>query len=148
LTSINMATYIEELTNYLRESFLTDNIRFKLELQPLEFDIAEAIPIGLIVNEAVTNSIKYAFPQNRKGTITILLEKNQHLDYKLIIKDDGIGIDCPKKKVAKSSLGITLIEGLTAQLQGSCSIQNNNGTEITITFYKSEFIANEEFSRQ
>jgi two-component sensor histidine kinase len=144
LTSINMAIYIDELTLYLRDSFIGPaNISFELCIQPLELDIAQALPLGLIINEAVTNSIKYGFPKKRKGTIYIFLEQIPNEYYLLTIKDNGIGLPENFNSQLTNSLGMNLIRGLSEQLQGEFSIQNNQGTQITVTIKVIESIAHQ-----
>ena len=68
VSSIDMSSYIRELASYLRDSFNTgQRIRFEFDIAPLELDVSQAVPVGLILNEAVTNSIKYAFPMTGMG---------------------------------------------------------------------------------
>ncbi len=69
-----MSSYIRELAAYLSDSFNTgQRIRFEYSIDPLEMDVSQAVPLGLILNEAITNSIKYAFPDGRDGVISISL---------------------------------------------------------------------------
>ncbi len=139
LTSINMAIYIDELTIYLRESFIGPaNISFELRIPPLELDIAQALPLGLIINEAITNSIKYAFPDRRKGMIYIFLEHTTNEYYLLTIRDNGTGLPDSFDSDSTNSLGMNLMRGLSEQLQGEFIIQNNHGTQITVTIKKTE----------
>jgi two-component system, sensor histidine kinase PdtaS len=108
-----MSWYIQELVNYLKDSFDTENkIKFNLEIQPIELDVAQAIPLGLIMNEAITNAIKYAFP-DRKGIIDIELKEIANLKNKLMM-------------------------GLTEQLDGIFKINSERGVLITIEFTKKE----------
>ena len=66
VSTVNMASYLPELIRYLKESFGSpDHIQFQTHIEPLKLEVSQAIPIALIVNEAVTNSIKYAFPDER-----------------------------------------------------------------------------------
>ncbi len=93
ISTINMPNYIKELVEYLKESFsLGQRIRFEIKVDPLELDVAQAVPLGLILNEAITNSIKYAFPNDRTGMIYVTLEATTDNSYLLIISDNGIGI--------------------------------------------------------
>jgi two-component sensor histidine kinase len=143
LTSINMEVYIEELTAYLKESFAgSGNLSFKLETQPVSLDISQAIPVGLIINEAVTNAIKYAFTDNMTGLITICLNKDTGDVHTLIIKDNGIGLPDSFNSSPNSSLGMNLMNGLARQLQGDINILTNAGTQINVTFGVSELIMN------
>ena len=135
VASIEMSFYIRELTSYLRDGYNTgQRIRFEYDIDPLELDVSQAVPIGLILNEAITNSIKYAFPDGRTGTITIALKKSDALHYQLIIADDGVGMPYEFSTQKTSSLGLKLIAGLSADLDGKFLIENNSGTTIKISF--------------
>ncbi|KRD58789.1 hypothetical protein ASE40_21010 [Flavobacterium sp. Root935] len=136
LSSINMSWYIQELTCYLKESFDNDNrVRFELDTQSLELDVAQAVPLGLILNEAVSNAIKYAFPE-RKGIINIKFIETQQNTFLLQIKDNGIGLPDGFQLTEMNSLGMDLITGLTEQLDGTFDITTDNGVAITIIFIK------------
>src|SRR5436190_3322578 len=134
---IDMSIYIRELASYLRDSFNTgQRIHFEFNIDPLEMDVSQAVPLGLILNEAITNSIKYAFPENRNGLISISLSNTAVNQYLLTISDNGIGIpsDFADKKIG--SLGMSLMQGLSEDLDGYFSIENKNGTIIKISFIR------------
>jgi len=133
VSSVNMSVYIRELVGYLKDSFKTDNtIHFNLDVEPIELDVSIAIPIGLILTEAITNSIKYAF-DNPGGEITIAFV-NKGASCFLTIADNGIGFstNLPQKPVA--SLGMTLMKGLCKEIKAAFNIENNGGTIITVIF--------------
>ncbi|MBO9200482.1 MULTISPECIES: tetratricopeptide repeat-containing sensor histidine kinase [Niastella] len=133
IKTIDLKSYIPELVQYLRSSFETGHIRFNLEVDPLQLNASQAIPLGLIINEALTNSIKYAFPDGRHGEILISLT---HVDgkYKLELADNGIGMQKNTSEVKKSSLGLELIRGLTKEIGGYITFENHKGVLITIVF--------------
>jgi two-component system, sensor histidine kinase PdtaS len=134
LSSIDMSLYIGELVSYLADSYNTgQRIRFELLIEPLELDVSQAVPFGLILNEAITNSIKYAFPNDEEGIITISITNTGLHHYLLTISDNGIGM--PDSNIKKpGSLGMSLMAGLSEDLDGTFSIENNNGTLIKISF--------------
>lgn len=135
ISTINMPNYIKELVEYLRESFsLGQRIRFEVKIDPLELDVAHAVPLGLILNEAITNSIKYAFPEDRTGMIYITLETKAENEYLLTISDNGIGFDLNLSNTKANSFGMSLIKGLTDDLDGKLTMENNNGTILKIEF--------------
>jgi two-component sensor histidine kinase len=135
VSSIDMPSYIRELASYLGDSFDTgQRIRFEIAIEPLEMDVSQAVPLGLILNEAITNSIKYAFPNNREGVIKITLSNVSGNQYLLEISDNGIGIPSHLKNKKVGSLGLSLMAGLSEDLDGTFSIENNNGTLIKISF--------------
>ncbi|WP_289660062.1 tetratricopeptide repeat-containing sensor histidine kinase [Flavobacterium panacagri] len=136
IASINMPIYINELVEYLRDSFHSNqHIRFVIDIEELELEVTQAIPVGLIINEAVTNALKYAFPDNRDGIISLSLISTESDQYTLTVKDNGIGIPINDNKV-KTSFGMSLIKGLCEDLDAVFSIENNNGTVIQLTFEK------------
>ena len=101
-------------------------------MEPLELDVDRAIPIGLIVNELMTNSLKYAFPEGRKGKISLSLsESGSHLY--LRIADNGIGMG--KNALIKGTgFGTQLVKLLTQQLDGKMDLVNQTGTEVVFEF--------------
>lgn len=134
-TTIAMPEYINDLVSYLHESFDIDNrIIFKRDIEELQLDVAQAIPLGLIITESVVNAIKYAFLGGQKGVITISLKEGSPDDLVLKISDDGIGLPSEPEKMKRNSLGLDLMNGLARQLNGNFKIENNNGVHITIGF--------------
>ena len=136
ISTINMPVYIKELVEYLKDSFhLKQRIRFEIKIEQLELDVVQAVPLGLIINEAVTNSIKYAFPNNQECIISITLVSTDTNHYLLSIQDNGIGIPVDFKEKT-NSFGMSLIKGLSDDLEGTFSIENNNGTLLKLNFEK------------
>ena len=134
-TAVQMASYLSEITSYLQDSFLSDgDIAFFIDLEPIELDVDQAIPIGLIVNETITNSIKYAFPDGRKGHIGITLKRIFPNEIALIISDDGIGFSQKSWLDEGDSLGFNLIRGLSKSLRGALTIRSEAGTTIELIF--------------
>jgi two-component system, sensor histidine kinase PdtaS len=134
VSTIDMSIYIRELGTYLSDSFDTgQRIRFAYDIEPLEMDVSQAVPLGLILNEAITNAIKYAFPDGRSGIISLSLTTTAPQHYVLRISDNGIGISTGLNS-KKGSLGMSLMEGLSEDLNGKLAIENDQGTTIEITF--------------
>ena len=135
MNAINMKLYISELVKYLKESFgVDDQIKFLTDLEELELDVLQSVPLGLLLNEIITNAIKHAFPENRKGFIKIDLFEGSDSFCNLKIEDNGIGLPPSLESAQDSSLGFRLINGLTEQLQGKICIERVSGTKISITF--------------
>jgi len=135
VSSIDMSVYIRELVTYLADSFSTgQRIRFEIKIESLEMDVSQAVPLGLILNEAITNSIKYAFPGERSGVISILLSTNTPGHCVLNISDNGIGMPSHFNTKKPGSLGMSLMQGLAEDLNGNFSIENSGGTTIIISF--------------
>ncbi len=139
LSGINFARYLSELTNEISNSFQGNNnkVTVNVECPDLFLNIDTSIPLGLMVNEIVTNAFKYAFQDMDKGSIDIKLSQISTEDktYLLIIGDNGTG-NLNEDKLSKSpSLGLRLIQQLVKQLDGSLSlIQDKPGTNYQINF--------------
>ena len=138
MATINFTEYLRSLAERLISSYsVFDNIHLEVEMDPLMLSINTAIPCGLIVNEILTNSIKYAFPKKKKGSISIQLHvKGESINMK--ISDDGIGLpkDLDVKKI--KSLGLKLINILVDQIDGEIIISSENGTTYELSFSESE----------
>jgi|SRR5882724_1240466 len=143
LSAINMTGYIYELVDYLSESFNINNrIRFDLQIEPIELDLGHCIPLGLILNEAITNSFKYAFPNGKEGMIIISLASTSGNHLSLTVKDNGIGLPAKFSAAKTDSMGMNLMRGLSAEIGACFSIINQNGTYISVSFmYEPDVIA-------
>ncbi|MDO6429584.1 histidine kinase dimerization/phosphoacceptor domain -containing protein [Flavitalea sp. BT771] len=132
---INMPSYIRELTGFLRESYDSGRyIQCNLDLEEINLDVSQAVPVGLILNEAITNVIKYAFPGRQRGTIDVVMKKVAGSGILLSISDNGIGLPTGPGAGKKYSFGMNLIRGLTGQLGGTINIVSDNGLCVQIAF--------------
>ncbi len=130
---IDMRAYIRELVLYLKDGFLDVNkIKFNLNIAPVKLDVSQSVPIGLILNEAITNAIKYAFVGC--GTITVSLQSSNTGCLTLIIADNGKGFPENEVPARKGSMGMMLMNTLAEQLEGTLNIRSNNGVTITVCF--------------
>lgn len=144
MSSIDMSVYIRELVSYLSDSFSTgQRICFELDIEPLEMDVSQAVPVGLILNEAITNSIKYAFPEGRDGAISISLRSTEDHRLLLGVSDNGIGMPKDYDGEKQGSLGMRLMQGLTEDLEGQFSISVDHGTRIMISFAHDQSVKRE-----
>lgn len=133
LVTVEMEDYFINLADYIVDAFGAEGrIRTEIDMGQIELDVDMAIPIGLIVNELLTNSLKYAFPNNRKGTIRISLKKTDRMLHLEVI-DDGIG-KIPQNQAQGTGFGIQLIALLTKQLDGKMTLSTNQGTSVSIQF--------------
>ncbi len=101
-------------------------------MKALELDVDTAVPLGLIVNELVTNSLKYAFPKNKKGRITVHLQQKEQNLLLLEVFDNGIG--AVFSNIQGSGFGFQLINLLTQQLNGKMKNDTTNGTHFIFEF--------------
>lgn len=132
---VHMPEYIIDLVNDLKQSFTTaQRIQFQVEIDDIALDTSKAVPLGLILNEAITNAIKYAFPSDRTGTIKISLRQTKEEKITIIIADDGIGLPTDVSNKMTGSLGMSIIQGLSGELDGVCKIMGYEGTSIIIEF--------------
>ena len=133
-TNINFKEYIEKLIFDIFYSYgiTTNTIESVLDIEDIHLNIDTAIPLGLIINELITNSVKYAFPKS-EGTIIIKL-KSLPEQMELIIADDGMGISKDIDLENSKTLGLKLVNTLVDQLEGKLKLNRDNGTEFKITF--------------
>ncbi|MFZ3168473.1 MAG: PAS domain S-box protein [Candidatus Methanoperedens sp.] len=136
-TKINFKDYIHNLANGIFQSYSgrSNNILLNLNIENLELGIDSAVPCGLIINELVTNSIKYAFPGEKKGEIKIVLNKTDENEYELKYSDNGIGIPEDIDIMKTETLGLHLVSMLAEdQLSGKINLDRSKGTEFSIRF--------------
>jgi two-component sensor histidine kinase len=135
VTNIYMPEYIYELVDYLKESFKTERcIYFGLQIDHIFLDVLQAVPVGLILNEVITNAIKYAFPYSEEDKITIRLALLDTRDVHLVIGDNGRGLPDNFNISESNTFGMILIKGLTEDLGGKCTIISDKGTVVNIVF--------------
>jgi two-component sensor histidine kinase len=135
LKTVDISAFIPEFIRYLNDSYNTHKrISFELEIEPLNLGVSQAIPIALIINEAITNAIQYAFPGKSSGTIQIVMNRSAE-KVTLVIADNGVGIDPAKAEThSPDSLGLVLMNGLSGDIGGKITVENNQGTRISIVF--------------
>lgn len=128
LKNINFGEYLTRLCNNLYKTYThSTNISLKLNIENLSVKNDVAVPLGLIVNELFTNSLKYAFP-DENGNLQVDFRGNNEM-YMLSIKDDGIGLPKDFGIEKTNSLGLTLVKILTEQINGTLELESENGTK-------------------
>ena len=129
LAKIDFAGYVRNLTGHLLRSYRVDSsaIKLNLEVESIPMNLDVAIPCGLIINELVSNALKYAFPNGNRGEIRVrFTEENQHA-LKLLVTDTGIGFPQIADVESNESLGLKLVRSLTEQLGGAITYGNQDG---------------------
>ena len=135
LSAIDMPDYIHELVDYLQGSFdKSASIRFHFQIDRIKLALSHVIPIGLILNEAITNAFKYAFPNKKQGNIYISFTRTTNNRMVLSVMDDGAGLPPGFNSNRQSSMGLNLMKGLSDDIDGSFTIENNNGTIVAVSF--------------
>jgi len=140
--NVEFNDYIKNLVNDLFASYRVSasRISLKLEIEDLSLGIDTAIPTGLIINELVTNCLKYAFSKDSDGEIRISLRSLDDGQNELIVRDNGVGIPDALDIKNAESLGLRMITNLTERsLHGKVSINRDNGTEFRIIFREKEY---------
>jgi two-component sensor histidine kinase len=139
LAKIDYRTYVTELGGYLIKSLKGSDskITLRIDIPQIELGIDTAIPLGLLINEAVTNALKYGFKDRETGEISILLERESKTEYVLRIGDNGVGYPESITHKSTKSLGLKLIYNLSRQLQGSVIRDlSKEGTNYIIRFHE------------
>lgn len=135
LKNIDFRDYIRNLATDLYHTMVSDPDRIKLDInvEVVKIDINNMVPLGLIVNELVTNSMKYAFPNHKSGYIKIqLYRENEKIT--LVVSDNGIGLPEDVDYRKTNSLGLQLVKSLTDQIDGEIRLDQSQGTAFTIIF--------------
>ncbi len=133
LTGVELKKYFETLISNLFHSYnINDNnVQLHMDVDNLNLDVDSVIPLGLIVNELVSNSLKYAFPNNKNGTINVSLKEEKQM-LVLTVSDDGIGFKNEKEILSNNSFGYKLINAFKDQLEADMKIKNENGLSISL----------------
>jgi len=135
LSSIDMQQYIAQLGQSLFSTYKVDHdlVELKTEVDQILLDVDTAIPVGLILNELITNALKYAFPDGKEGVLFVGLKENKGV-LELLVKDNGVGVseDIPKS----SSFGMKLLNAFKQKLEAEYTIENKNGLEVIYSIKK------------
>jgi PAS domain S-box-containing protein len=133
LAQIDFKEYLESLTDMLlRAHSKGPFIRRQLNLEPVALSIDLAIPVGLIANELISNSLKHAFNGRQKGVVRVALTRPNQDELRLAVSDDGQGL--PENFLQSTSLGVRLVRILTGQINGRMEYKSENGAEFAIVF--------------
>ena len=134
LATIEMKDYFLNLGNYIIYAYgVEKSINLEVDMEPIELDVDMAVPIGLIVNELISNSLKHAFPDQRSGNIYLSLRKTEDV-LELDVTDDGIG-QREFHKMDNQGFGTSLIALLTKQLDGKMNLKSHKGTAVSFLFH-------------
>jgi PAS domain S-box-containing protein len=133
-SSINFKEYIENLLSNLVYSYqIGTKIKIDREIENIDLSLDQAIPCGLILNELITNALKYAYTVDEEGEVYISIRKNEN-KIEVIVQDFGIGLPKNFDIETADSLGLSLVHTLTEQIDGELTIKSNGGTKILIIF--------------
>jgi two-component system, sensor histidine kinase PdtaS len=142
LSVIDMAAYIKDVIDYLADSLDTAHrIRFNVSIGSISLDVAQAVPLGLIINEAVTNAVKYAFVGEKTGDIKVSMLNSITDGIVLKIQDNGIGLPQNFDWHHSQSLGMSLMKGLCKQLDGQFEIFSGAGLTVQMKFMPDKVVS-------
>jgi two-component sensor histidine kinase len=134
LARIDFGEYLRNLTRDLFRSYSAGGVSLKLQAEDINLDIDAAIPCGLMVNELVSNALKYAFPQTKRGELLITFSQVARDKFALSVTDNGVGLPNDLDVRNPKSLGLQLVNMLVAQLRGTLDVVSDGGTTFMITF--------------
>lgn len=140
-SNVQLEQYVSELVLHLQNSYPLDNqdIDIDLKIADFQINVNQALPVGLIVNELITNSIKNAFPQQESGQITVLIVEEEPNEIMVEVRDNGKGLDMNVSEFKeKGNLGFSLIRTLISQLNADFEINSDNGTTFRFSFQKED----------
>ncbi|MEM7374754.1 MAG: sensor histidine kinase [Bacteroidota bacterium] len=136
LTSMDIKDYIEKLADSLFHSYniRQEHIQLSIEAEPLLIDVDTLIPIGLILNELLSNALKHAFPSGEEGQIDVIFKQEQEA-LLLAVKDDGVGIPESKLTDHSNSFGMTLIKSFAKKLGAELTTDTQVGTTLSLRIH-------------
>ncbi|HTI91738.1 MAG TPA: sensor histidine kinase [Puia sp.] len=136
---VNMQDYISELISHLETSAFPDSpVGYQLDIAPIELDVSQSVPIGLILNEAITNAIRHAFPRKQDPVIVISMSQEDGSLIRLTVSDNGRGLPENFNLESDATMGLQLIKTLSDQLDGSLRLENCNGFTLTLQFARQQ----------
>ncbi|HET9821389.1 MAG TPA: histidine kinase dimerization/phosphoacceptor domain -containing protein [Burkholderiaceae bacterium] len=138
LSSIDFTAYLEQLVEHLQQAAgdVARRAPVRLDVVALSLGVETAIPLGLVVNELIGNAYKHAFPDARRGSVSVSLRRTEAGSATIVVRDDGVGVPAGFDPAASPSLGMQLVVSLTEQLEGSLRFErgDDGGTCVSLRF--------------
>ncbi|MFZ0441806.1 MAG: histidine kinase dimerization/phosphoacceptor domain -containing protein [Methanobacterium sp.] len=140
LKNLNFTEYIENLSNDLYRTYTIDKslVNLELDIEDIKLDVEISVPLGLILNELLTNSLKHAFPEGTGGVIKVDMHRYDG-GYKLSVSDNGRGFPQDLDYRNTATLGMLIVNSLTEQIDGELSLDRSKGTKFTVKFKEKEY---------
>jgi PAS domain S-box-containing protein len=141
LKKLDVQDYMESLARDIYHAYIKDprRIQLNLEVDNHMLDINTVIPLGLILNEILTNTFKYAFPGDSEGLVNVKFSANENKEFLLEVADNGVGLPSDFHEKKTGSLGMRLIHSLTEQIKGEVEINSDHGTQIRVKFQELKY---------
>ena len=132
LASVDMSEFASQLVKNLLSVYQIDyeRVRVQLKISTSSLEIGRAVPYGLMLNELISNGLKHAFPDGRKGTVVVVLDEPGEV---LTVSDDGIGLPIAIDAAVKGSLGLQLVHLLAEQIGAQVRVESRGGTRVTVS---------------
>ncbi|MBC7364119.1 MAG: PAS domain S-box protein [Candidatus Aminicenantes bacterium] len=136
LSQVDFSEYLNTLARniFLDQQVKPDQVQLHLDIDQINLDINKAVPLGLIINELITNAFKHAFLGGRKGNLWVRLKRTDEGKVEVTVKDDGVGFPKGINWRKAESLGLVIINTLVEQIDGKIELIPDGGTEFKITF--------------
>ena len=134
LSAIDLAEEIRDLVSMLASSHAPPNVRLEVQAESAISDIHTAVPVGLLINEMVSNALKHAFPDGRRGRVNVTLRRLEPERLLLSVRDDGAGLPEGFDWDSANSLGLTTIQALARQIRAKVEVRQQGGAEFALTF--------------
>jgi PAS domain S-box-containing protein len=135
LKSVDFREYIQSLVKELFKSYnVHSRVKLDIQVDDVHIDLKKAIPCGLIMNELISNALKYAFPKGRPGKVGIVLQKKGRNQVEMIVRDDGVGFTIPFNRKNPKTMGLRIVWMMVDQIDGHLSVIKGKGTGFRITF--------------
>ena len=134
LSHVDVSSYIGTLANGLFRSYDVSDIEFQADVESIRLSIDTAIPCGLIINELISNALKHAFPNGRRGVVLVSMRRSEGGFCSLSVADDGVGFPPGLDFRKTPSLGLELVNTLVDQLNGKIELTSEKGTKFSILF--------------
>jgi two-component sensor histidine kinase len=139
LAKVNVNSYYEDLINDLIEAYnVKQDVEAQISISIEDLGLDTLVPLGLLTNEIISNSLKHGFEKNEKGIIKVDLKSLDGGRFELLIGDNGKGFDFEKQRLSENSLGTELIFALVEQLDGEYEFSNEGGSYYRIAFKPQE----------
>jgi len=126
---------VKDLTAHLRHSYAgnSPSVAMEIDVEEITLDMDVLVPCGLIINELLSNALKYAFPGGREGTIRVKMRQETG-SLELTVSDDGIGLPRTVDMAEPQTLGLRIVNSLVAQLHGTLAVEREPGASFKVTF--------------
>jgi PAS domain S-box-containing protein len=134
LARIDFSIYLKSVADELLRTFGRSNISCVLALESIPFEIDKAIPVGLVVNELLTNALRHAFPSGTPGTVRVGLRSLGDDQVELVVRDDGVGFPAGITIAAATTMGLAIVRTLVEQMHGTITVEGTHGTTCTVRF--------------